>query len=194
MPHSAVVVGRCDPAATDICIPVRLGSRPFPAAAPAAAATPPTGGALAAPGAEGRARSSAAPTAWASPRAHTGSRVRVQGKALKRVDSVVFQGAPGGADDVSVAPLQAAQDLRRRARAAHRGDGPVAVVSRRRRRVHPHRGAADDRPDRRPRRPPPTGWRSTSRSRATASSTAPSARRRSPTSCATRSPRRSRSS
>ena len=38
---------------------------------------------------------------------HTGSRVRVQGKALKRVDSVVFQGAPGGADDVSVAPLKA---------------------------------------------------------------------------------------
>ena len=55
---------------------------------------------------------------------HAGSRVRVQGKSLKRVDSVVFQGAPGGADDVSVAPLRARKKLRRRARAAHGGHRP----------------------------------------------------------------------
>ena len=38
---------------------------------------------------------------------HVGSRVRVVGKAMKRTDSVVFEGAPGDADDVSVTPLRA---------------------------------------------------------------------------------------
>ena len=37
---------------------------------------------------------------------HVGSRVRVQGNALRRTDSVVFEGAPGAADDVSVSPLR----------------------------------------------------------------------------------------
>src|SRR3954470_16237378 len=41
---------------------------------------------------------------------HIGSRVRLKGmkgKSLKRVDSVVFEGAPGAADDVAVPPLRA---------------------------------------------------------------------------------------
>ncbi|MEO8690827.1 MAG: M23 family metallopeptidase [Solirubrobacteraceae bacterium] len=38
--------------------------------------------------------------------ARAGSRIRVKGRALKAVDSVVFQGAPGSADDVSVAALR----------------------------------------------------------------------------------------
>jgi murein DD-endopeptidase MepM/ murein hydrolase activator NlpD len=60
---------------------------------------------------------------------HVGSRVRVQGKALKRVDSVVFQGLPGAADDVSVAPLRAKKkyvDARVPRTAV---SGPVQLVS-----------------------------------------------------------------
>ena len=38
--------------------------------------------------------------------ARVGSRVRVKGRALRRVDSVVFEGLEGAADDVSVAPLR----------------------------------------------------------------------------------------
>jgi hypothetical protein len=62
--------------------------------------------------------------------AHVGSRVRVQGKKLKRVDSVVFEGAPGAADDVSVAPLRARKkyvDARVPLTAV---SGPVMVISR----------------------------------------------------------------
>ena len=58
-----------------------------------------------------------------------------QGSALKAVDSVVFQGAPGAADDVSVAPLRARKHLRRRARAPHRGQRPRRGRLCRRRRV-----------------------------------------------------------
>jgi len=76
------------------------------AVTPAAAATPPTGGAQASP--TPKLKALQCRTACMGVMAgHTGSRVRVQGKSLKRVDSVVFQGAPGAADDVSVAPLRA---------------------------------------------------------------------------------------
>jgi murein DD-endopeptidase MepM/ murein hydrolase activator NlpD len=77
------------------------------AAAPAVASTtPPTGGA--APGPAPKIRALTCRTECMGVTAgHVGSRVRVQGKALKRTDSVVFEGAPGGADDVSVSPLRA---------------------------------------------------------------------------------------
>ena len=166
------------------------------AATPAAAATPADRRRVAAPAPKVR-RCSAAPRAWALTAGHTGSRVRVkgQGKSLKRVDSVVFQGAPGGADDVSVAPLRAKKNYVDARVPRTAVTGPVHARLHRRRRVRPHRRPADHRPDagrRRRRRPTASG--STSRCRATASSTAPSARRRSPTSCATTSRSRSRSS
>ena len=79
-------------------------------ATPAAATTPaPTGGAVAAP--PPRIAALQCRTACMGVMAgHVGSRVRVKGmkgKSLKRVDSVVFEGAPGAADDVSVPPLRA---------------------------------------------------------------------------------------
>jgi murein DD-endopeptidase MepM/ murein hydrolase activator NlpD len=105
VPHSAVVDGRASrPRRTSAYL---LGSvLAVFAAAPAVAATPPTGGALASP--TPKVKTLQCRTACMGLTAgHTGSRVRLQGKSLKRVDSVVFQGAPGGADDVSVAPLRA---------------------------------------------------------------------------------------
>jgi murein DD-endopeptidase MepM/ murein hydrolase activator NlpD len=99
------------------------------AAAPAHAATPPTGGALASP--TPKVKTLQCRTACMGVTAgHTGSRVRVEGKKLKRVDSVVFQGAPGGADDVSVAPLRAKKtyvDARVPRTAV---TGPVQLISR----------------------------------------------------------------
>ena len=76
------------------------------AATPATAATPPTGGAVPAPAAKVRAL--VCRTACMGVTAgHVGSRVRVRGNALKGTDSVVFEGAPGDRDDVSVSPLKA---------------------------------------------------------------------------------------
>jgi murein DD-endopeptidase MepM/ murein hydrolase activator NlpD len=128
VPHSAVVDGRgLRPRRTSAYF---LGSvLAALAATPASAATPPTGGALAGP----------APTVAALQcrtqcmgvtAAHVGSRVRVQGRKLKRVDSVVFEGVPGAADDVSVAPLRAGKkyvDARVPLTAV---TGPVMVISR----------------------------------------------------------------
>jgi hypothetical protein len=108
VPHSAVVDDRVRrPRLTSAYL---LGSvLAAVAVAPAAAATPPTGGAVAGP----------APTIKALQcrtacmgltAGHIGSRVRLQGakgKSLKGIDSVVFEGAPGAADDVAVPPLRA---------------------------------------------------------------------------------------
>ena len=128
MPHFAVVDGRARrPRWTSAYL---LGSLvAVLAATPATAATPPTGGALASP--TPKVRALQCRTACMGMTAgHTGSRVRVRGKALKRVDSVVFQGAGGGADDVSVAPLRARKtyvDARVPRTAV---SGPVRLVSR----------------------------------------------------------------
>ena len=109
MPHSAVVDGRVRrPRLTSAYL---LGSvLAIIIATPAAASTPaPTGGAVAGPAP--RIKALQCRTACMGLTAgHIGSRVRVKGvkgKSLKRVDSVVFEGAPGAADDVSVPPLRA---------------------------------------------------------------------------------------
>jgi murein DD-endopeptidase MepM/ murein hydrolase activator NlpD len=98
------------------------------ATAPVASAAAPTGGAQASP--TPRVKTLLCRTACMGVTAgHVGSRVRVQGKALKRVDSVVFQGLPGAADDVSVAPLRAKKkyvDARVPRTAV---SGPVQLVS-----------------------------------------------------------------
>ena len=127
MPHSAVVDGRIRPRRTYAYVlgSVAAGLAVTPAAG---AATPPTGGALASPAPKVRALQCRTECIGLTA-GHTGSRVRVQGKSLKRVDSVVFQGAPGGADDVSVAPLRARKtyvDARVPRTAV---SGPVALVS-----------------------------------------------------------------
>lgn len=127
MPHSAVVDGRSTrPRRTSAYL---LGSvLTAVAATPAAAATAPTGGALAGPAPKIRALQCRTDCMGLTA-GHVGSRVRVRGKSLKRVDSVVFQGAPGAADDVSVAPLRARKtyvDARVPRTAV---TGPVALVS-----------------------------------------------------------------
>jgi len=103
LPHSAVVVGRIRPRRTYAYVLglVLAGL----ATGPAAAATPPTGGAQAGPAPKLRALICRTACAGVSV-ARAGSRVRVRGRALKAVDSIVFQGAPGGADDVSVPALR----------------------------------------------------------------------------------------
>src|SRR3954451_4693250 len=78
-------------------------------ATPAAAATPPTGGAVAGPAP--RIKALQCRTACMGARAgHIGSRVGVKGAkgmSLKGIDSVVFEASPGAADDVAVPPLRA---------------------------------------------------------------------------------------
>jgi murein DD-endopeptidase MepM/ murein hydrolase activator NlpD len=103
LPHSAVVVGPSRPRLTYAYVLglVLAGL----ATGPAAAATPPTGGAQAGPAPKLRALICRTACAGVSV-ARAGSRVRIKGRALKAVDSVVFQGAPGGADDVSVPALR----------------------------------------------------------------------------------------
>jgi murein DD-endopeptidase MepM/ murein hydrolase activator NlpD len=94
----------------------------------AAAATPPTGGAQAGPAPKLRLLECRTGCAGVS-LARTGSRVRARGRKLAKVDSVVFQGAPGAADDVAVAPLRAHRtyvDARVPRMAV---SGPVALVS-----------------------------------------------------------------
>ena len=98
------------------------------ASVPATAATPPTGGAQAGPKPKLRALLCRTACAGVSV-ARAGSRIRVKGRALRSVDSVVFQGLPGGADDVAVAPLRARRkyvDARVPRTAV---TGPVVVVS-----------------------------------------------------------------
>jgi murein DD-endopeptidase MepM/ murein hydrolase activator NlpD len=103
LPQSAVVVGRSRPRRKHAYVLglVLAGM----ATGTAAAATPPTGGAQAGPAPKLRALSCRSACAGVSV-ARPGSRVRVRGRALKAVDSVVFQGALGGADDVSVPALR----------------------------------------------------------------------------------------
>ncbi len=126
MPHSAVVAGRSRPRLTYAYVLgfVLAGL----AISPATAATPPTGGAQAGP--TPKLRTLLCRTACAGVSvARAGSRIRVSGRSLAAVDSVVFQGAPGGADDVAVAPLRARRtyvDARVPRTAV---TGPVVLVS-----------------------------------------------------------------
>ena len=127
MPHSAVVDGRLRrPRRTSAYL---LGLvLAVSAATPALAATPPTGGALASP--TPKVKALQCRTACMGLTAgHTGSRVRVQGKKLKRVDSVVFQGAAGAADDVAVAPLRAKKSYVDARVPRTAVSGPVQLVS-----------------------------------------------------------------
>jgi len=126
LPHSAVVAGRSRPRLTYAYV---LGlAIAVLASVPATAATPPTGGAQAGPTPKLRALLCRTACAGISV-ARAGSRIRVKGRALKAVDSVVFQGLPGAADDVSVAPLRARRKYvdARVPRTAI--TGPVVVVS-----------------------------------------------------------------
>ena len=128
MPHSAVVAGRSRPRLTNAYAFVLGLTIAVAASVPATAATPPTGGAQAGPTPKLRALSCRTACAGLGV-ARAGSRIRVKGRALRAVDSVVFQGSRGGADDVAVAPLRA----RRRhvdARVPRTAvTGPVVVVS-----------------------------------------------------------------
>jgi murein DD-endopeptidase MepM/ murein hydrolase activator NlpD len=94
----------------------------------AAAVIPPTGGSQAGPAP--RLRSLQCRTGCAGvDAARVGSRVRVRGRKLAHVDSVVFEGLEGAADDVAVAPLRARKtyvDARVPRTAV---SGPVMVVS-----------------------------------------------------------------
>jgi murein DD-endopeptidase MepM/ murein hydrolase activator NlpD len=126
LPHSAVVVGRNRPRLTYAYV---LGLVFAGLATGQATAAPaPTGGAQAGPPPTLRALTCRTACAGVSV-ARAGSRIRVKGRALKAVDSVVFQGAPGGADDVSVAALRPHKkwvDARVPRTAV---SGPVALVS-----------------------------------------------------------------
>ena len=126
MPHSAVVAGRSRPRLTYAYV---LGlTIAGLASVPATAATPPTGGAQASPTPKLRALLCRTACAGVSV-ARAGSRIRVKGRALRATDSVVFQGLPGAADDVAVAPLRARRKYvdARVPRTAI--TGPVVVVS-----------------------------------------------------------------
>jgi murein DD-endopeptidase MepM/ murein hydrolase activator NlpD len=91
-------------------------------------ATAPTGGAQAGPAPKLRTLECRTGCAGVSV-ARLGSRVRIRGRALKHVDSVVFEGVEGAADDVSVDPLRAHKtyvDARVPRTAV---SGPVVLVS-----------------------------------------------------------------
>jgi murein DD-endopeptidase MepM/ murein hydrolase activator NlpD len=126
LPHSAVVAGRSRPRLKYAYV---LGlTIAGLVSIPATAATPPTGGAQAGP--TPKLRTLLCRTACAGVSvARAGSRIRVKGRALATVDSVVFQGLPGAADDVAVAPLRARRKYvdARVPRTAI--TGPVVVVS-----------------------------------------------------------------
>jgi len=126
LPHSAVVAGRSRPRLTYAYL---LG---FVLAAlatgQATAATPPTGGAQAGPTPTLRALICRTACAGVSV-ARAGSRIRIGGKSLKAVDSVVFQGAPGVADDVSVAALRPHKRWVEARVPRTAVSGPVVVVS-----------------------------------------------------------------
>jgi murein DD-endopeptidase MepM/ murein hydrolase activator NlpD len=127
LPHSAVVAGRGRrPRLTSAYL---LGSvlTAF-AVAPAHAATPPTGGAVAGPAPKIRALQCRTGCMGVMA-GHVGSRVRVVGKAMTRTDSVVFEGAPGDADDVSVTPLRAKKQYVDARVPRTAVTGPVMLVS-----------------------------------------------------------------
>ncbi len=127
MPHSAVVVGRVLRSRRTSAY--LLGSVfTALAVAPANAATPPTGGAIAGPAPKIRALQCRTECMGVMA-GHVGSRVRVVGKAMKLTDSVVFEGAPGDADDVSVTPLRAKKKFVDARVPRTAVTGPVMVVS-----------------------------------------------------------------
>src|SRR5829696_1085189 len=103
LPHSAVVVGRSRRRTYVYVLGLILAGLATPQTG--SAATPPTGGAQAGPAPTLRALQCRSACAGVST-ARVGSRVRVRGRSLLGVDSVVFQGGPGAADDVAVAPLR----------------------------------------------------------------------------------------
>ena len=127
MPHLAAVDGRARrPRSTTAYV---LGSViALLAAVPAGASTPPTGGAVAGPAPKLRGLVCRTLCMGVTV-GHAGSRVRVLGKGLKGTDSVVFEGAPGDADDVSVSPLRTGRNsvVARVPRTAV--SGPVMLVS-----------------------------------------------------------------
>src|SRR4029077_1079401 len=98
------------------------------AGAPAHPPPPPTGGAVAGPAPKIRALQCR--TACMGVMAgHVGSRVRIVRKAVTLPDSVVFEGAPGDADDVSVTPLRAKKKFVDARVPRTAVTGPVMVVS-----------------------------------------------------------------
>ena len=108
MPRFAVVNGRARARRTSAYgLAAGLCALALPSLAPAQTAAPaPTGGANAGPAPTVRAL--ACRTNCASPTTvRPGSLLRIRGRALALVDQVVFQGAPGAADDVSVKPRRA---------------------------------------------------------------------------------------
>ena len=190
MPHSAVVVGRRRPRRTYASGSVssspvwrpggRLPRRRRTGGAPAG----PRRGSRTLYLPHGLRRGQRRPRRLARPR---------QGRGLASVDSVVFLGAAGHRRRRLGRPAAARKNwvdarvprtARHRPRRARPADGPSP---RPRRPAHDRHGG-------RPPRAAPAGPGSTSRCRATGSSTAPSAWPRSPTSCAERSPQTSRSS
>lgn len=126
MPHSAVVAGRGRRRTYAYVLGLVLAG--LATAQPAAAARPPTGGAQAGPAPKLRTLLCRTGCAGVSV-ARLGSRVRVRGRALAHVDSVVFEGLAGAGDDVSVDPLRARKtyvDARVPRTAV---SGPVVLVS-----------------------------------------------------------------
>ena len=190
MPHSAVVVGRSRPRRTYAYVLGLIVAGL--ATAPAAAATPPTGGAQAGPAP--RLRALACRTACAGVSvaraglARADPRAGDEGRRLRRL-----RGLPRRRRRRLRPRAAPAQEVGGRARAPHRRQRPGRARLRRRRRVRPLPAPLTIDPSA-PAAAPATPSGSTSRSRATASSTAPSGWPRSPTSCMARSPPTSRSS
>jgi murein DD-endopeptidase MepM/ murein hydrolase activator NlpD len=125
MPHSAVYGGRCR---RTIAYVLGLGVGSLAVPVTAQAGTAPTGGSVAGPVPQVRALQCRTLCAGLAT-ARAGSRLRLRGRTLAAIDSVVFRGGPGGADDVAVAPLRARRtylDVRVPRSAA---TGAVAVVS-----------------------------------------------------------------
>lgn len=121
-----MVAGRVVPRRKSAYV-LTLGLTALALPSPATAQTP-TGGTLAGPVPQVRmlaCRTNCAALGAARP----GSLVRLRGRALALVEEVVFQGAPGAADDVAVAPRRARRtyvDVRVPRTAA---SGPVVVIS-----------------------------------------------------------------
>jgi murein DD-endopeptidase MepM/ murein hydrolase activator NlpD len=127
LPHSAVVDGRSRPRRTYAYVLGFLLAG-LAGAQAADAATAPTGGALAGPTPKVRALQCRTECSGLTA-GHAGSRVRVRGRALKAVQSVVFQGAAGGADDVAVAPLRTGRTYVDAKVPRTAVSGPISLVS-----------------------------------------------------------------